>query len=211
MDAVCTAHKFIQRKRPVPPHIVAKLTRVELGSMLTEPREQILRTMRVVVCGNMLRSPAEFVEQLDRENPLDVPGNFAARVIMWYLAEWDPEDVREIVEMIARDTNTRGHTLTPRAKKIVTDMEIGTSHPLFNFIRTIVKLDINSALVFSYREEAPVANIITSEDLNAAVSVAVEYLIHSVFARGIFVDQAAPAYERAFGLFRTLLRKLAQS
>ncbi len=209
MDAVCTAHKFIQRKRPVPPHIAEKLARVELDSMLTEPREQVLKTMRAVLCGGMLRAPAEFVEQLDREKPLIAPGNFTARVIMWYLAEWEPEEVREIVKMIAQDTGVRGHALSPRVQKIVTDAEIGRSITLRDFVHTMVKLDINSALVFSYREVVNIDNITGPADLNAAIAIAVEYLIHSVVARGMFVDQSAPAYERAFNLFRALLRKAA--
>lgn len=205
MDAVCTAHKFIQRKRQVPPHIAEKLARVELDSMLTEPREQVLKTMRAVLCGGMLRAPAEFVEQLDREKPLIAPGNFTARVIMWYLAEWEPEEVREIVKMIAHDTGVRGHALSPRVQKIVTE----TPRALRDFVHTMVKLDINSALVFSYREVVNIDNITGPADLNAAIAIAVEYLIHSVVARGMFVDQSAPAYERAFNLFHALLRKAA--
>jgi len=205
MDAACTAHKFIQRKRPVPPHIAAKLARVELDSMLTEPREQVLKAMRVVTCGKMLRGPAEFLEQLDREKPLVGPGNFTARIIMWYLAEWNPADVRGIFEMIARDTRC-GHLLSPRVQKIIHGVH---TRALFDFVHVIVKLDINSALAFSYREEVSVDAINTADELNVAAAIAVEYVIHSVVARGIFVDSRELAYTRAFCLFRNILVKLA--
>jgi len=205
MDAICTAHKQIQRKRPISPEIAAKLARADLSCMLTEPREEILAVMRTLVCGDMLRGPAEFIDQLNKENPIIDNGNFATKAIVWYLAEWESHEVLEIVVMIAHDTKVRniaGHT-----KKIIKHArEYPAVWPMLN---VIVKRDMNHALVFSYRERAPVTSIKTAEDLQMAISVAVAYLIHSIVARPCYTDPLESPYNRAFDLFRTLARRLS--